>query len=184
MYRVIPSATEGGSMDRILGMPVPLFTNIHVAISLIGIAAGFVLLCGMMAGRFRTGWNGLFLVFTILTSVTGFMFHSKAFGPPHVVGAVSLVVLGVALVALFRFDRQGLARPAYAITATIAQWLNVFVLVTQVFQKVPFFNRLAPSGSEPPFLAAQLATLLLMVWIGWRAAKSGVQPTTDPAATV
>ena len=161
-------------MDRIIGLSVPLFTNIHVAISLIGILAGFVLLCGMIAGRFRSGWNNLFLVFTILTSVTGFMFHSKAFGPPHVVGVISLVVLAVALFAQFGLGRQAMARTTYAIAAAIAQWLNVFVLVTQAFQKVHFFHSLAPTGSEPPFLAAQVGVLLLMAWIGWRAAKSGV----------
>ncbi|WP_294123771.1 hypothetical protein [Sphingomonas sp.] len=161
-------------METIFGLSVPLFTNIHVAISLIGIIAGFVLLCGMMAGRFHSAWNNLFLIFTILTSVTGFMFHSKAFGPPHIVGAISLVVLAVALFAQFGLGRQAMARTTYAITAAIAQWLNVFVLVTQAFQKVPFLHGLAPGGSEPPFLVAQVGALLLMAWIGWRAAKSGV----------
>lgn len=159
-------------MDTILGLSVPAFTTIHVAISLIGIAAGFVLLGGMAAGRFLTGWNLVFLVFTILTSVTGFFFHSAAFGPAHVVGVISLLVLAVALVALYGFGRRGMWRAVYAVTATIAGWFNAFVLVTQFFQKFAALHALAPNGNEPPFLLSQGLTLLIFVWLGWKAVKS------------
>lgn len=160
-------------MDTIIGLSVPTFTLVHVAISLIGILAGVVFLCGLAGGRFLGGWNTLFLVFTILTSVTGFFFHSKAFGPPHIVGVISLVVLAVALYALYGAKRVGVWRPIYAITATIAQWFNVFVLITQAFQKIPALNALAPTGGGPVFGAAQAAGLLLFAYLGWRAVKRG-----------
>lgn len=158
-------------METILGLSVEAFTTAHVAISLIGIAAGLIFLGGLVGGRFLAGWNGLFLVFTILTSVTGFFFHSKVFGPPHVVGVISLILLAVALVALFAFGRRGVWRPVYAITATAAIWFNVFVLIVQFFQKFSALHALAPTGSEPPFLITQVLTLALFVYLGWRAVR-------------
>ena len=158
-------------MDTILGMSVPTFTTLHVAISLIGILAGLVFLGGLVGGRFLRGWNGVFLIFTILTSVTGFFFHSKMIGPPHIVGAISLVVLAVALYALYGAKRAGVWKPIYTITATIAQWFNVFVLIVQSFQKIPVLNQFAPTGTEPAFGAAQGIGLLLFIYIGWRGVK-------------
>jgi hypothetical protein len=159
-------------MSTILGLPVPVFTQVHVMISLIGIAVGLLLFFGLSRGRWSSNLNSAFLIFTILTSATGFFFHSKAFGPPHIVGVISLVVLAVSLIALYGFNRAGIWRPAYAITAAIAQWFNIFVLITQMFQKIPALNALAPKGNEPAFLVAQAAGLVLMVWLGWRAVRS------------
>lgn len=160
-------------MDTILGMSVPTFTALHTAISLVGILTGLIFLGGLVAGRFMAGWNRWFLIFTILASVTGFFFHSKAFGPPHIVGVISLIVLAVALYAFYGAQRAGVWRPVYTIAATIAQWFNVFVLITQSFQKIHVLNTFAPTGTEPPFLAAQAIGLLLFVYIGWRAVKRG-----------
>jgi hypothetical protein len=141
---------------------------LHVVISLIGIAAGLLLFLGLSRGRWSDLSNRIFLVFTILTSVTGFFFHSKAFGPPHVVGVISLIVLAVSLIALYGFNRAGIWRPTYATTAAIAQWFNIFVLITQMFQKIPVLASLPPVAG----LVAQGIGLLLMVWLGWRAVKS------------
>ena len=86
----------------ILGMSVPAFTLLHVIISLVGIATGLVVVLAMLAGKRLAGWTGLFLATTVLTSVTGFFFHSTAFGPPHVVGVLSLVILALAIPALVK----------------------------------------------------------------------------------
>ena len=56
-------------------------------------------------------------------------------------------------------------------TATIACWLNCFVGVVQTFMKVAFFNALAPTQQEPPFLIAQLAVLALFIVLGWLGVK-------------
>jgi hypothetical protein len=72
----------------ILGMSVSTFTLVHVLLSLIGIFAGLIVVYGFLKGRLLDGWNGVFLVTTILTSVTGFLFHSAQFGPPHFVGII------------------------------------------------------------------------------------------------
>src|SRR3978361_2001507 len=108
----------------ILGLSVAAFTKLHTIISLIGIAAGLVFLAGFLRGRWMGAWNLIFLVFTILTSVTGFFFHSVAIGPPHIVGVLSLVDLAIALAALFAFKRAGGWRAAYAGAAILALYFN------------------------------------------------------------
>lgn len=155
----------------ILGLSVPAFTELHVIISLIGIATGLVWLIALLNGRWLNRMNQMFLVFTILTSVTGFFFHSKMIGPPHIVGVLSLIDLAVALVALYRFRRTGLWKTIYAVTAIIALWFNIFVLIVQAFQKIPFLNAFAPTGSEPPFAAAQGIVLIAFGIAGWRAVR-------------
>lgn len=155
----------------ILGLSVGTFTILHVIISLIGIAAGIVALGQVIAGHRLTIWNSIFLVTTIATSVTGFFFHSTSFGPPHVVGVISLIDLAVALVALYVRHLAGIWRPIYAITATIALYLNAFVGVVQAFQKLPVFQVLAPTQSEPPFLIAQTVLLIAFAVVGFVSVK-------------
>jgi len=154
----------------ILGMSLAVFTATHVVISLIGIVAGVVVLAGMLGARRRPGWTALFLSTTVLTSVTGFLFPSERVLPSHVVGVISLVVLAVALLALYRFRLTGAWRWLYVISAVLALYLNVFVGVVQSFQKLPALSRLAPTQSEPPFLIAQLVVLAIFVVLGIRAA--------------
>ena len=155
----------------ILGMSVAAFTTLHVVISLVAIAAGLALLPAILASQRAAGLTALFLATTILTSVTGFFFHSKAIGPPHVVGVISLVVLAVALVALYGRKLAGRWRPTYVICALVALYLNCFVAVVQAFQKVPALNAFAPKGTEPPFAAAQGALLVAFVVLGFMAVK-------------
>jgi len=155
----------------ILGMSVAAFTTLHVIISLVAIAAGLALLPALLANRRSDGLTAFFLATTILTSVTGFFFHSKAIGPPHVVGAVSLAVLAVALFALYVRKLAGLWRPIYVICAIIALYLNCFVGVVQAFQKIPALNAFAPTGAEPPFAAAQGALLVVFVILGFMAVR-------------
>ena len=155
----------------ILGMSVATFTLVHVIISLIGIATGIIVMFGMWGAKRMPAMTAVFLVTTVLTSVTGFFFHSKAFGPPHVVGVISLVVLVFTLLALYVYHLAGRWRWVYVVTAMVALYLNVFVLVVQVFQKIPFFNQFAPQGNEPPFAIAQGLVLLLFVVAGWLAVK-------------
>jgi len=57
----------------ILGMSIATFTVVHVVISLIAIAAGAIACARMLEGRRLDTWNSLFLLFTVLTTVTGFL---------------------------------------------------------------------------------------------------------------
>ena len=166
----------------ILGMPTNVFTQIHVLISLIGIVTGIVVLLAMLDGHHARFWAKTFLVTTIATSVTGFMFHSK-FGPADVIGVISLVVLAVALTALYGFKLQGRWRWIYVVSAAIALYLNIFVAVVQTFQKVSFFHSLAPTQAEPPFAIAQGIVLVAFIVLGILAAKR-FRPSPDTIAHV
>ena len=155
----------------ILGMSVAAFTQLHVVISLIGVATGLIVVWGMMSAYKPPVTTALFLLTTVLTSVTGFMFPFTAFGPPEIVGVISLVALGVALLALYVFGLAGAWRWLYVVTSLTALWLNCFVAVAQTFAKVPFFNALAPHQTEPPFAIAQLIVLAAFIALGVAAVK-------------
>ncbi len=155
----------------ILGMSLAAFTALHVVISLLGIGSGFVVLAGLVRGHRLDGWTGFFLATTIATSVTGFFFPFEKVLPSHVTGVISLVVLAAALFARYPKAMAGPWRRAWVVTATVAQYLNVFVLVVQLFLKVPALHALAPTQAEPPFAIAQGLVLVAFVWLGVRAAR-------------
>jgi hypothetical protein len=156
----------------ILGMSLPTFTLVHVVLSLIGIVAGLVVLAGMLRSRRMPGWTAVFLVTTVLTSVTGFFFPFERLLPSHIVGIISLVVLAATLFALYVRRLAAAWRWVYVFTAVLALYLNVFVLVVQAFLKIPFLKALAPTQAEPPFAIAQGVVLLAFVALGILAVKS------------
>ena len=151
----------------VLGLSVHAFTLLHVAISLVAIGAGLVFFVALSRGRWLGTINTVFLVFTILTSVTGFLFPPKPIGPPHIFGAVSLVLLAVALYALYGAKLGGGWRRVYLGTTLIAQWLNMVVLVVQSYQKIPALHALAPTGAEPAVLLSQTVVLIAVAAAAW-----------------
>jgi len=155
----------------IVGISTATFTLVHVAISLIGMLAGVVVLAAMIGSRRAPGWTGLFLVATIATSATGFLFPFKGFDPADGVGVISLAALAVAVLALYGRHLLGAWRAIYVIAALLAFYLNVFVGVVQAFQKVAALHALAPTGSEPPFLVAQVIVLAAFLVLGFVALK-------------
>jgi hypothetical protein len=155
----------------VLGMPIPTFTIVHVLISLVGILTGVVAVIGMCTNRSLPAWTAIFLVTTVLTSLTGFLFPLKAIGPPHIVGAISLLLFVPCLLGLYTFRLAGKWRWIYVVTAVTALYLNVFVGVVQAFQKIGFLHALAPKGSEPPFAIAQGLVLLLFIVLAVVAAR-------------
>lgn len=156
----------------ILGMSVETFTFVHVVISLVGIMTGFIVVALMLQSAPIAGWNAFFLVSTILTSVTGYFFPiTKGLTPAHVVGAISLVILAVALFALYGKKLAGRWRATYVATAVAALWLNVFVAVVQSFNKFAYLNKFAPTGAEPPFAVTQGIVLILFIIVGVAAVR-------------
>ena len=154
-----------------LGMSLSAFTTLHVLISLLAIALGLVWVSDLLRGRQSALIAGLFLLTTILTSVTGFMFPASAVTPAHIVGGLSLVALAAAVVALYAFHLNGIWRPVYIVTAVLSLYLNVFVGVVQAFQKIGPLHALAPTQSEPPFAVAQTIVLVLAFIVGWLAVR-------------
>jgi len=152
-----------------------LFTNVHVAISLIGILAGFVVLFQMLGGTKSAGVTLIFLVFTVLTSATGFFFKETVPQPTpaQIFGVVSLALLIVALFALYARNLAGPWRWIYVVTALIAQWINVFVLFFQLFLKVPSLHALAPGipPSGPVFGGVQGVVLIFFLVSGYLALR-------------
>jgi len=138
-------------------------TKIHVVISLIGILTGVVVLIGLISGRRLNGWTAWFLTSTVGTSVTGFFFPFHGVTPGIILGIISLLLLAVAIFARYFRRFVGPWRGIYVVTAMIALYLNVFVLIAQLFQKVPSLKALAPTQTDPPFLVAQLSTLLIFI---------------------
>lgn len=142
------------------------FTLFHVAISLIAIAAGLIVMYGLLTANRMRLLTAVFLVTTIATSVTGFVFHRERILPSHIVGVISLVLLAAACLALYAYRLRGGWRRVYVAGAVISLYLNVFVLVVQAFLKVAPLHALAPSGSEPPFAIVQGIVLVFFVVLG------------------
>jgi hypothetical protein len=161
----------------ILGMSLPTFTLVHVLLSVIGIAAGLIVMERLLRNRVLGLSNMIFLVATILTSATGFLFPAKPFGPPHIIGVISLAMLAVAALALYFGNLIGAWRWIYVVCAVVALYFNVFVGVVQAFQKVGRLRLLAPTQTEPPFAVTQAIVLLFFLILGVIALRRFRPPT-------
>jgi len=154
-----------------LGMSLETFTQFHVLLSLVGIVTGFLVIFGIISGRSSSALNAIFLLTTVATSVTGFGFPNEHVTPAQIVGVISLLILAVTIPALYFFKLSGVWRWIYVIGATLALYLNFFVLIVQSFLKIPALKALAPKQNEPPFLIAQSAALVLFIVLGTLAVK-------------
>ena len=166
--------------ETILGMPAATYTLIHVLISLVGIASGFVVIYGLIGGKRLDRMTAIFVATTVLTSVSGFFFPFHGVTPAINLGILSLVVLSLAVAARYALHLTGPWRTTYVITAMIAQYFNCFVLVVQSFEKIPALKAMAPTQTEPPFKLTQLVVLALFIVLGivaairFRPAPAGV----------
>lgn len=149
----------------VLGMSLATFTLLHVIISLIGIVSGVIVMFGLLGSNRMPGLTAIFLLFTILTSATGFLFPFEKLLPSHIIAILSLVLLAIACAALYGTRLSGAWRWIYVLTALVSLYLNVFVLVIQSFLKVGPLHALAPSvpPSEPPFAIVQGIVLVFFV---------------------
>jgi hypothetical protein len=148
----------------ILGLPPLVF--IHTLISLVGIVTGLVVLRDLWRNDRADRWTNWFLVTTILTSASGFILPAAKFMPSHAVGVLSLVILAIACYARYAKRMAGIWRTGYVLTAVAALYFNVFVLVVQLFLKVPALHELAPNQNEPPFGIAQAVVLVAFIAAG------------------
>ena len=160
----------------VLGMSLATFTLLHVIISLIAIVTGLVVMSGLLGSRRMPGLTAIFLLFTILTSVTGFMFPFNGVTPAILIGILSCILLTIACIALYGMRLEGVWRSIYVVTAMTSLYLNVFVLVVQGFLKIPALHALAPSvpPAGPVFAVVQGIVLLFFVLViigAWRRFK-------------
>jgi hypothetical protein len=147
------------------------YTLVHVAFSLVGIASGLVVLLGLLAGRRLSASTAVFLGTTVATSLTGYGFPFDHLLPSHIVGAISLVAVTIAIYSLYARHLAGIWRTFFVVGAVVSLYLNVFVLIVQSFMKVPSLHALAPTQSEPPFAVVQLAVLVLFIILGTLAVR-------------
>ncbi len=155
----------------ILGLSLHQFTLLHTGLSVLGIVTGVNVLLRMVRQRPLGASNSIFLLSTIATSATGFLFPNTTLTPGQIVGALSLVALAAAAAALWLGNLYGTWRPIYVVSATIALYLNVLVAIVQAFAKIPQLHRYAPTGSEAIVTVAQVAALLLFAVLGYFAVK-------------
>ncbi len=154
------------STSMILGLDAGLFTGIHVVLSLIGIASGFLVLFFLIGKKQHTAWTPVFFVSNILTDVTGFLFPFHGITPGIILGVLSLIAVLIAIAASFGKTRRGLFLSATA----VALELNVFVLIVQSFQKIGWLNKIAPTQASPVFWIAQavgLGVVILLAVTAW-----------------
>jgi hypothetical protein len=126
---------------------------------------------GLITGRPHSGWTAAFLATTILTSLTGFPLPATQLLPSHIVGIISTMLLVIAIAAIYFYHLKGAWRRIYVVTAIAALYLNVFVGVVQSFRKISFLAPLAPTESEPPFVATQAVVLIIFIILGVVAAN-------------
>ena len=172
----------------VFGVSLSTYTTVHVVISLVAIVAGLVVMAGMLQNKRLPLWTSVFLWTTVLTSVTGFGFPFERLLPSHYFGFISLAVLAIALLAAYSFDFAGPWRWLYVVSAVIALYLNVFVLIVQLFHRVPPLEALAPTQTESPFVVTQLLALTIFAAAGVLAAvrfrEEAAAGTARPAINV
>ena len=155
----------------VLGLSLGQFTLLHVLVSLAAMGAGAIVLLGMMVPIELGAWTAVFLATAILTSATGFLFPFSGLLPSHIFGILSLVILAVALFAVYARRLAGSWRWIFVTSVATALYLDLFVGIAQAFQKSALLHPLAPTGSEPPFLIAQAVLLAIMLVLGILAAS-------------
>ena len=149
--------------------------TLHTLLSLAAIITGVCVMIMLVKSRKPDIWTLGFLVTMISTDVTGFLLPAPKLLPSHIFGVISLVFLALAVLAHYVFHFAGAWRWVYAASMGIAVYLNFFVLVTQLFVKVPALHALAPNAPDapdPPFAVAQLILLAIFLWLIWMAVRN------------
>jgi hypothetical protein len=142
-------------------MILHIYTIIHTLISLVAIFTGIVVVFGMLGGKRLDGWTKWFLITAVATTITGFFFPFHGFTPAIGLGIISLPFLAITIFARYSKDLAGAWRWIYVIGAVICLYFNLFVLVVQLFEKVPALHAMAPTQTESPFKLTQVCVLVV-----------------------
>jgi len=156
------------------GIPIASFVFVHTLITLVAILSGLAMLSGMLSGGRRgSATHTVFLLFSVLTAITGFIIQVKPVTPAVILGVLLSVLLIIALAARYLFGLRGAWRSIYVVTAVASLYLNCFVLVVQSFQKVPALHAIAPGPAPggPVFGATQGVVLIGFVVAGFLAVR-------------
>jgi len=147
------------------------FTYLHVFLSVVGLGAGVFVVIGFFSSKKFSILTSTFIVSTFLTSLSGFLFPFHGVSPGIVLGVLSIIVLFVAIYALYARKMAGVWRTTYVISACVALYFNFFVLVAQAFDKVRVLHSIAPSQTSPGFAISEVAVLVLFILITIRSVQ-------------
>ena len=147
----------------ILGLSTATFIQIHVVLSLVAIGTGLIAAFGLLTSRRLPIATAAFLSATALTSLTGFLFPYHGMTPAIEIGLLSMVILFLAAIARYRRGLAGAWRHTYIVSAMIALYLNVLILVVQIFSKLPPLTARTPRQFGLLFKLTELAVLLAFV---------------------
>lgn len=138
----------------------------HTAVSLIAVAAGVIALARYkkIAPDTRPGW--VYLWTTVVVCLTGFgIFQHGGFGKAHVLGILTLLVLGLAAVAR-RFRLFGWASPYVEVVSySTTFFFHMIPGVTETATRLPLSAPLV-SSPDSPALQAVIGTLGTIWLIG------------------
>jgi uncharacterized membrane protein YhhN len=144
----------------------------HVVTGLVGIAAGLVVVAGIMVGRRVKGVNAVFILTTLASCATGF-----AFLPTEGVTSAQLVsffitfLLLIASYAFYLRRLKGSWNPIYALAVVGVLFLNVLITTTQTFLHISALNALAPTEQSPLYVAVKLTLLCVFLVVAVIAAR-------------
>lgn len=144
----------------------------HVVTGLAGIAAGLIVVAGIVRGRRVRGMGAVFILTTLAACGSGFVFlPTDGMTSAQAVAFFITVLLVVAAYAHYVRRLEGSWLQIYALTAVGALFLNVLITVTQTFLHVPSLNAIAPTEDSPVYVAVKLATLCVFIVVAIVAAR-------------
>ncbi|MDM0076545.1 hypothetical protein QTH90_19200 [Variovorax sp. J2P1-59] len=140
---------------------------VHTVISLVAVAAGLVALVRYKEIALATRAGRIYVVATALTCLTGFgIFQHGGFGPPHVLGIVTLVVLATAMAA----ERGKVFGKLSAYVAVVCYSLTFFFHmipgVTETATRLPLGAPLVADRDASPGLRGTIGALFIVFLIG------------------
>ncbi len=152
-------------------MNAKILTFIHIACGLIAIGVGAKVLFGLLAGKLAEKWTVIFFRSSLAASVAGLLLSVRHLSLTQWLVMVSVYVSGAATLVWRKFHLAGVWRSICAFRTTIVLSLDILILTTQAFEHIPVLKTLAPTLSEPEFLASQLLEAFFFLALGMVAVR-------------
>ena len=152
-------------------MILSILTFLHVASALVAIGFGAIVLVGILRRELLNKWPVRFLECSLVTSVTGLLFPFHRLLPTHWTYMLSVYLSGAAVLSWRKFHFAGVWSSIFAMSIPIVLYLDVLAVIVQVFKHTPSLMALAPTLSEPPFLATEFVALMPFAMYSIFAAK-------------
>ena len=164
------------------------FGAFHTIISVIAVVSGVAALVRFKEITPRNRLGLTYIVMTALTAATGlFIFHHGGFGPPHQLSIITLLVLGVGMLAARTMVFGRASRYVETIGFSATFFFHTIPGFTEPLTRLPPSAPLA-SGPNDPHLHALIGASFLLFLVGTglqlrrlRASKAGPAPLSVAA---